>query len=80
MALVEAHPVTAEPVELVPCREVLGTGPHGNLRFEMGLGKQTWQAIGGAQVIQRLAIGQQVEDKDLHAHPRRVVPPRYCPS
>jgi hypothetical protein len=68
MMLVEADAVVAQPVELLPRLEMLGIGAYGHIGPEMLLAQRIGQ-LGAAvfQVIEVLAIGEQVEDEDFHA-------------
>ena len=66
--LVEADTVVTQPVQFLPRLEMLSVGAHGHVRPEMLLAERIGQ-LGGAvlQMVEVLAIGEQVEDKDFHA-------------
>ena len=64
--LVEADAVIAEAVHLLPGREMLGVGLVRHVGFEMPLGQGIGQLAANFQVVELLAVGQQVEDEDFH--------------
>ncbi len=70
--LVEADAVIAEPVELLPGGEMLGIGARRDLGLEMLLRQRIGQLAADFQMVELLAIGQQVKDKDFH----RITSPR----
>ena len=89
--LVEADAVVAEPVELLPGLEMLGVGAHRDVGLEVLLGQRIGQLVADLQMVEVLAIGQQIEDEDLHwfgcpselsaesqADIYRSLPPRRC--
>ena len=66
--LVEADTVIAQPVELFPRLEMLGVGAHGHVRPEVLLAQRIGQLDAAVlQMIEVLAIGEQVENEDFHA-------------
>ena len=71
--LVEADAVIAEPVQLLPCREMLGVGADRDVGLEMALRQRIGQLDALLDVVEILAIGEQIEDEDLHA-----LAPRHC--
>ena len=66
MMLVEADAVIAEPVELLPCREMLGIGARRDFGLEVLLAKRIGQLAADFQMFELLAIRQQIKDKDFH--------------
>ena len=64
--LIEPQPVVAELVDQFPCVEVLGIGSDCNLWFKMAAGEGVRKLGTRFQVVELLAIGKQVEDKDFH--------------
>jgi len=66
MVLVEPDSIITQPVELLPSLEVLGIGPHRNLRLEIFLRQRIWQLAADFQMLQLLAIRQEVEYENLH--------------
>jgi hypothetical protein len=66
MVLVEPDAVIAEPVELLPGREMFGIGPRRNFGFEILLRERIRQLVPDLQMLELLAIGQEVEYEDLH--------------
>ena len=68
MMLVEAHAVVAELVHLLPGRQMLGIGADGDVRLEEFLAQRIGQFRADLHVLEAFAIGQQIEDKDLHAN------------
>ena len=67
MMLVEPDPVIAEPVELLPGVEMLGIGPRRDFGLEMPFRQRIGQLVADLQMIELLAIGQEIKDKDFHA-------------
>jgi hypothetical protein len=67
MVLVEADAVETELVQLLPGIEVLGIGADRRGRVEMLLRQRVRQLPPGLEVVEVLAIGQQVEDEDFPA-------------
>jgi hypothetical protein len=65
--LVEADAVIAQPVHLLPRREMLGIGAHGDVGLEELPAERIGQFRADFHVLEVFAVGQQVEDKDLHA-------------
>jgi hypothetical protein len=76
MMLVETDAVIAEAVQLFPGGKVLGVSADGDLRPEITFRQRIGQLAADLQMIELLAISQQVEDKDLH----RVLPKALLPA
>ena len=66
MMLVEADPVIAELVDFFPGVEMLGIGAGGGRRVEMCACQRVRQLGPDLQMVELLAIGQEIEDEDLH--------------
>ncbi len=66
MVLVEPDAVIAEPVHLLPGLEMLGIGAHRDLGFEVLLRQRIGQLVADLQMVELFAIGQEIEDEDLH--------------
>ena len=73
MMFVEADAVIAQAIQLLPGVEMLGVGPHRDVRFEMPFAQRIGQLRPGLQMVEVLAIGEEVEDEDFHA--RKLAPP-----
>jgi hypothetical protein len=73
VVLVEPHAVEAEALERFPRGEVLGVGAHRHVGLEMAAGQGPRQLLALLQMVQVLAIGQQVEDEDVHPWASRVM-------
>ena len=69
MMLVEADAVEAEPVGLFPRGEMLGIGPDRNVRIEMLPRQRIGQLGSHFQMVELLAIGEEIEKKHLHRAP-----------
>jgi hypothetical protein len=65
--LVEPDAVIAQAVELFPGFEMLCIGACRYLRLEKLLGQRIWQLVVDFQMIELLAIRQEIEDEDFHA-------------
>ncbi len=70
MMLVEADPVIAQAVHLFPGIEMLGVRTDRHVRLEMPLAQGIGQLRARLQMVEVLAVGQKVEDKDFHGTPR----------
>ncbi len=66
MMLVEPDPVIAEPVQFLPGFEMLGIGPDGDFGLEMPARQRIGELVADFQMVELFAIGQQIEDEDLH--------------
>ena len=66
VVLVEPHAVVPEPVHRLPGGEVLGVRADGHIRLEVPPGQGPRQLLAVFQMVQMLAVGQQVEDEDVH--------------
>ena len=66
MVLVEADPVIAQAVHLLPGVEMLGVGAHCYVGLEVLLAQRIGQLGAGLQMVEVLAIGEQIEDEDFH--------------
>src|SRR5262249_35450528 len=69
VVLVEPDPVIAEPVELFPGVEMLAIGPGRDLGVEMFVGQRVGQLVAELQMLELLAISQEIEDKNFHYLP-----------
>ena len=65
--LIEAHPVEAKPVKLLPGVEVLRIRPHGDLGPEILPAQRPRQLAGAVlEMLKVLAIREQIEHKNSH--------------
>ena len=65
--LVEAHAVVTQPVHLLPRRKMLGIGAYRYVSLEELPTERIGELRADLHVLEVFAVGQQVEDKDLHA-------------
>ena len=73
MVLVEADAVVAQAVELLPRVEMLGVSAHRHVGLEMLLAERIGQLGALLDMVEVLAVGEQVEDEDFHG-------PRLAPQ
>src|SRR5258708_31668900 len=62
----EAGAGIAQAIGLLPWLEMLGIGAHGNVRLEVLLAERIGQLDALFDVVEILAIGEQVEEEDFH--------------
>jgi hypothetical protein len=65
--LIEADAVIAKEVQLLPGIEVLGVCTHRDIGFEMLLAERIGQLRPRLQMVEILAVGEEIEDEDFHA-------------
>ena len=66
VVLVQADAVVAEPVHLLPHREMLLVGARRDLRLEIGARQRKRHVPPRLELVEVAVIGQQVEQEDLH--------------
>src|SRR5262249_11839797 len=64
--LVESDAVVAEPVHLLPCLQMFRIGACRHVRFKMLSGQRVGKLVASLQMLELLAIREQVENKDFH--------------
>src|SRR5471032_3232315 len=68
MMFVEADAVIAEPVHFLPGIEMFGIGANRDVGLEVAVRQRIGQFAADLEMVELFAIGEQIEDEDLHGH------------